>query len=121
MPDTSIVYPPIPFIDKGHVRAFMRTDSADSHAYMGTVFEVCEDVPADGLIPEHAEEVATIFLKWDGCSHVGFRSPEMGKNWVHVCGAEDMERTLRMLRWMWQEARARIPQYDPSVGGELAL
>lgn len=59
-----------------------------------------------------AEECGAIFLKWDGCAHIGLRDPELDSNWVHVCGPEDMEDTLHALRHSWLEVQKRIAQYD---------
>lgn len=45
------------------------------------------------------EEVAAFFVKWDGCAHVGLKAPDM--DWVHVCGAGEMQAHLDMLAWAW--------------------
>lgn len=50
------------------------------------------------------EEVAVLSVKADGCSHIGFRDPELSHNWVHVCGTQNMQDTLKMLAWAWNIA-----------------
>lgn len=46
-------------------------------------------------------EVACVFMKWDGCSHIGLRDPSLDKNWTHVCGAKSLVVYLKMLVWAW--------------------
>lgn len=63
------------------------------------------------------EPIVSLSMKWDGCSHLGFRDPVLGKEWVHVCGPEKFEQYLLMLQWAWNLARSLIPEFDSSVGG----
>jgi len=72
--------------------------------YTGTFYEL------DGY--EELVEIGEIYLKFDGCCHIGFRSPDMQSRWVHVCGPERMETMLRVLRWVWVTAQSKIPHYD---------
>lgn len=102
----------IPMIDAGQVWYFMVPTAEHEHAFTGTIYEVTGSDPENGNAPTEWEEVGEIFLKWDGCAHVGFRSPSMQKNWVHVCGEAQFDRSLKMLRWAWDTAKARITSWD---------
>ena len=111
--------------EDGRIRHFMVVESTSDHHFDARVYEVCAWELGDSKIPfapdeaNGFEEVAVISLKWDGCGHVGFRSPQLDSNWVHVCGAHNMMDALEMLRWMWQQARLHILEYNPDEGGEL--
>lgn len=61
--------------------------------------------------------VAVFSVKWDACAHIGFRDDGLGRNWTHVCGAEDMENTLRMLQWAWNLCAQKLAEmgYDDEV------
>jgi len=74
-----------------------------SHAISLHIYEVSQWSCDGNNTPDYetAEEVATMYIKWDGCSHIGFRSPDLGKNWVHVCGADHMKDLMEMLRHFW--------------------
>lgn len=79
--------------------------SVDDHLHSVTLVideVVCwnaDDSPADPY-----EEVAIFYVKWDGCAHVGFRPSDNNMLGVHVCGVENMRRTLRMMEWAWDLA-----------------
>jgi len=78
-----------------------RARSEHSHSVSITIFDVTgwEDngSPAEELL----EEVAVIEMKCDGCSHVGFRCPALNNEWVHTCGAPEMEKYLVTIKWGW--------------------
>jgi hypothetical protein len=61
--------------------------------------------------------VAVFSVKWDSCAHIGFRDDGLGRNWTHVCGAEDMESVLRMLQWGWNLCAQKLAEmgYDDEV------
>lgn len=88
-------------------RAVLDQERGNSHSLTFTVWEITswesDDEPTDNGI-----EVATFFVKWDGCSHVGFRDPSLGSNWVHVCGVKHMVATLDMLKWAWNLAATTL-------------
>ena len=86
-------------------------DSHSEHTFTGVAYEVTAWEDAACKIPYEATEVAKIYLKRDGCAHVGFRDPELDNEWVHVCGQTSMEQSLKMLRWMWVVAQKQIPGY----------
>lgn len=107
----------IDYVVNGEVVAFMVPDaSSDDLRFEATIHEVeawDDDGPCDAI------EIGRIYMKWDGCTHVGLRDPTMSKEWVHVCGAEHMRRVLSILEWAWREAQARIPKFDESIGEKL--
>lgn len=92
--------------------------------YECTDYAACAYVDAagswDGETGEPGDwhEIAHIFLKWDGCAHVGLRDPELDSEWVHVCGARNFAQTLRILAWAAAEAQKRIPNYQVETGDD---
>lgn len=103
----------------GRVAWFMTVTMNGDHMAEGRVYEVAAwepetDAPCPLDTDEGYEEVAILALKWDGCAHVGLRSPALDKEWVHICGAANMSATLEMLREAWQILQGLIPSYDPS-------
>jgi hypothetical protein len=92
------------------LRYVLVPESILSHSYTGTCWQVT--AAYDGDEECDADEVAKIYLKWDGCCHLGLRDPQLGNEWTHVCGAKTMEETLAMLRWMWVQAQQKIEAYE---------
>lgn len=118
MPDNAIK-----FIDGGRICAFLIPTETTDHYFTGNVYGVTAWEDDGTPVCYHTDSgefdaVAFFTLKWDGCFHL--QMVDQDGDSVHICGADSMDRTLRMLRWMWQEARARIERYDPNIGGELA-
>ena len=63
--------------------------------------------------PNTNDEIGILFLKWDGCAHLGLQDPELGP-WTHVCGHRHFRETLQALEWMWRVAQDSIPKFDPN-------
>ena len=92
----------------GQVRYVAKEEGPHSHSVTLRVYEVGA-WHSDGRPDlECLDEVAHFYVKWDGCSHVGFRDPELNKEWVHVCGSKHMRRTLAMLAWAWNLCAAKL-------------
>lgn len=47
---------------------------------------------------EDSDWVCSMYVRWDGCGNMNIGSPGCMH---HVCGANDMKRTLAMLKWAW--------------------
>lgn len=80
-----------------------------SHGFSGGVYMV--DGWTDKDTPCGCDLVSPIYLKWDGCCHLGLRDVSLNKDWVHICGAKSMRKTLQMLEWAWKQAQDRISSY----------
>jgi hypothetical protein len=112
----------IDYIEGGRVWAYIvPADSCDEFSFSGTIYRVTgwSDDGQPIMCGDCVEEVGPIYLKWDGCCHIGVRDPGLDNHWTHVCGAADFRRTLNILEWAWKEARKRIARYDSKSGGEL--
>lgn len=106
IPDNAILHRD----DRKFIDWFMVPESDNSeYSFSGKCYTVA--AWEENTTPCMWEEVATIYLKWDNCCHLGLRDPEMDNEWVHICG--EIDRTLAMLRWMYEEAKARIPKWNP--------
>lgn len=108
IPEGAIIYRD----EKGEPQWFMVPEKDNTeYAFTGKVFLIYT-WGDDGFL---WEEVAIIYLKWDACCHVGVGDPEMGGTWAHICGREreEYDKLLKMLGWMWDEAKARIPKWNP--------
>jgi hypothetical protein len=94
-------------------------DNADgqgetSHTITFNVLEACgEEMDGTPLWEDfdgNPYHVARFYVKWDGCAHVGCHlgtdqtKPGTVPGWEHVCGPEQMQRTLAMLGWAWNLA-----------------
>jgi hypothetical protein len=87
----------------GFIKYIAKVTDEHSHSVTLTIFEVdAWDVAGEPFGP--FDEVAVFYVKWDGCAHVGFRDPGLGKEWVHVCGADYMYMTIKMMEWAWDLA-----------------
>lgn len=112
----------IDYVENGRVRAYIvPRDDNNSWGFSGTIFHVTgwSDDGQPIMDGDCVEELGPIYLKWDGCCHIGVRDPGLENHWTHVCGACDFRRMLNILEWAWKEARKRIDSYDPKSGGEL--
>jgi hypothetical protein len=89
----------------GRVQHIAYADAPADECYTSfKVYEVTawtDDEPILEIGQFGIQEVATFSVKWDGCSHIGFRDPELGNEWVHVCGSLNMQETIQMLAWAW--------------------
>lgn len=85
-----------------------------SHHCDLAVHELDYGAPGEPMTPA-PEEIAILSVKWDGCAHIGFRDPGLGRNWVHVCGAADMAEVLRMLQWAWNLCYEKMPEYQDEI------
>lgn len=93
------------FLDAaGHIRYIANSVDEMSHGVTLKILEVSSW--EDDWSPSTWEEVAVFYVKWDGCAHIGFRSPELSNEWAHVCGVDHMRQTLAMLVWAWDLAVA---------------
>lgn len=108
----------IDFFANGRVRAFMVTKDLGRLYYEGMIYFVNGWDEHTGL-PDDCLEIGPIALDSEGCSHIGVRDPDLGKTWLHVCGADGYRLLLDILEWAWKEARARIDGYLTEIGGEL--
>ena len=52
-------------------------------------------------------------------AEITLRDPELGHNWVHLCGADEIRKALDAMAWAWKTLRSRITRYNPELGGEL--
>lgn len=83
-----------------------------SHTITFNVLEACgEETDGTPLWEDcdgHRRVVARLYVKWDGCAHVGCKFGSLPCNevsaWEHVCGPDQMQRTLAMLGWAWNLA-----------------
>ncbi len=98
--------------ERGRVDFFMVIKNCDDYSASATVYDVQGWEDDDCKIPCQWEAICPIYLKCDGCCHMGLAHD--GMTWAHVCGAADFERVHKMLRWAWVTLQNRIGHYDES-------
>lgn len=90
--------------------ALVPTD-VSTHAFTGDIHQIVSwsvENPDDIL----HEQVGVIFLKWDGCCHIGVGDPQLGNAWAHVCGKTQYAELLEALAWAREEAKKRIEKFS---------
>lgn len=65
------------------------------------------------------EQIAHVYLKWDGCGHIWFGDNKEG--YLHLCGRENWEDLAQLFPRFFDELARKIEHYDPETGGVLDL
>jgi hypothetical protein len=109
---------PVFFVEDGHKWFALRfeVDGHGDYSCIGRLYQ-CLDLDT-GEIGD--DQCGVLYLKWDGCAHLGLGDGDMGDYWFHFDGRRQLDRIHRAVQWMWDRCRSRIARYDDEIAQESA-
>lgn len=111
------------FLDKEDAFANFRLTLKvkDSQYYISGSIDEIVSWQSDSYTPAQFEPYMDFSMKWDGCCHVHFGDKDESGNhdgYLHLCGAGDWDKHIRLMRELYIWAEAIIPM-DKDISYEL--
>lgn len=97
--------------DGDYITFLLDVTEVKSHYMNGVVYEVTAWSGNETKEPVEVEQYMDVYIKWDGCSHYTF-GEEGGNGYLHLCGAEYIERHCKAVKAVYEYASKVIEAFD---------